>query len=381
MPKKRKICFITGTRADYGILKPILEKAKRSKKLDLFIIVTGMHLLPKYGKTCREIEKDGFKIQKIDINSRSRSGQMAKTSGIATIKFTKALLKIKPDIVVVLGDRAEALSAAIAANYLSIPVTHIHGGELSGHVDGVIRHAITKLSSIHFAATRKATERIIKMGEEPWRVINSGAPGLDSILGEKTPSLENLSEKYNIDKNIPLIILVQHPVLGEDNPARQINITLEALLNYEAQIIIIYPNSDAGSKEIIAEIEKKRNQKNIQIYKNIPHSDYLGLMKIATALMGNSSSGIIEAASFRLPVINIGTRQNNRECGENVIHTGYDKKEIANALKKILSRDKLFMKKISTLRNPYGEGHASEKIIDVLEKIDLNKIRDKKMTY
>lgn len=378
---KRKICFITGTRADYGILKPVFNAVQKSSKLELKIIVTGMHLESQFGDTYKEIEKDGFKINKVKIDS-SGQGKMAKEVGNAILKIAELLIKMKPDIVVVLGDRGEMLAAAIAANYLSIPVAHIHGGEISGHVDGVVRHVITKLSHLHFAATKISQERILKLGEEKWRVINSGAPGLDSILQEKLPDKEYLYKKYKIKPDQPLIILVQHPVLVEKNETRkQITESLNAVLSLKKPVIIIYPNSDEGSFEIIKEIEKNRNLAYVSIYKSIPHQDYLGLLSIANVLVGNSSSGIIEAASFRLPVVDIGSRQENRERGQNVIHADYNKKEIKDILQKILSRDRLLMSRFKKVKNPYGNGKASEKITRVLEETDLNKLINKKLVY
>lgn len=375
MPKKKKICVISGTRADYGILRPVLKEIKNSEKLDLMLIVTGMHLQKEFGNTYHQIENDLQKYIKVK----------AKDIGETISKFSKLFVQAKPDIVIVLGDRGEMLAAAIAANYLAIAVAHIHGGELSGHVDGVIRHAITKLSHLHFAATKKAKERIIKLGEERWRVIEVGAPGLDSIINANISDEKYLRKKYALDITKPLIIIVQHPVLAEAKESgAQIKETFKAILNYQnkkIQVIVIYPNSDIGNLDMIWEIEKYRKEKNIQIYKSLPHNDYLGLLKIAKVLVGNSSSGIIEAASFKLPVINIGTRQDYRERGVNVIDVGYNHKEISKALNKILERDKMFLKRLKQIKNPYGDGNASSRIVHTLEKMDFTKLLNKKMTY
>lgn len=383
MSQKRKICFITGTRADYGLLVPVMSLVEKSNKLDLCLIVTGMHLLKEYGHTFKEIKKDNFKVYKINIDSKQKNqAPMGEIIGREIIEFSQKLMGLKPDLVVVLGDRGEMLAMAIAANYQNIPVVHIHGGEISGHVDGIVRHAITKLAHLHFAATSEARKRIINMGEEPWRVITSGAPGLDAIFKMKTPSKQEIYNIYKIDKNKPLIIVVQHPVLKEkDEATKQITATLKAILKYKCQVVIIYPNSDVGSDRIIKEIERYREHPLVQIYRSIPRQDYLGLLKIADVLVGNSSSGIIEAASFKLPVIDIGTRQESRQRGTNVLHTGYNEKEISEILNKILSRDKLLMSKLQKVRNPYNKGDASHRIVQVLQKVDISKLLAKKMTY
>lgn len=374
---KKRICFITGTRADYGIYKPIFQLAKKSLLIDICIIVTGMHLEKKFGFTYKEIEKDKYKTYKIKVSQVKNN--MYLNVGEEIIKIGDYLNKKRPDLLVVLGDRGEALAGAIVANYLNIPVVHIHGGEVSGHVDGVIRHAITKLSHLHFTATKKAKDRIIKMGEESWRVINSGAPGLDSIISRRNTDKKKLYNKYKINQNKKLILLVQHPVLSELSQVKnQIKETLLALKEINEQIIIIYPNSDSGSEEIIREIENYKNKNVIGKYKSIPHCDYLGLLKIANLTIGNSSSGIIEAAMFKTSVVDIGTRQENREYSENVIHVGYNHIEIIKAIKMMLNRDKQYYKKI---KNPYGNGGASSIIIKKLENIDLNKLKNKKITY
>ena len=383
--QKRKICFITGTRADYGILFPVMKAVESSPKLKLCIIATGMHLQKEYGETVKEIKKDGFQISAaVSITSAGdESRKMAQAVGQAILKFTDIFSKLCPDIVIVLGDRGEMLAGAIAANYLNIPVAHIHGGGKSGHVDGIVRHAITKLAHLHFAATNQAKARILRMGEEPWRIFTSGAPALDRILHERLPSAQELLSKYHLQSRQKLIILIQHPVLTEAGQAgKQIEATLKAIASFKIQAIIIYPNTDAGGKKMIQVIEKYQNLPFIKIFKSLPHRDYLGLLKIASVLVGNSSSGMIEAASFKIPVINIGTRQNNRERAANVIDVAYDRKKIIQGLQKVLSGDKLFMAKLADLKNPYDQGNASERILKVLQTIKFDqKLLNKKMTY
>jgi len=381
---KRKICVITGTRADYGILNLVMKAIKNSHNLELYIIATCMHLMKEFGCTVKEIEKDGFNIyEKINISYRKDTGQaMAFSVGKAVSEFSISLDRLKPDVVVVLGDRGEMLAAAIAANYLNIPVAHIHGGEVSGHIDGLMRHAITKLSHVHFPATTKSAQRILRLGEEKWHIFVSGAPALDRILKKQVTKLSELVKKYKINKNQPLLLVAQHAVNAEAlNAAGQMKVTLEAINNFKLQTIVIYPNADAGGRSIIKVIKKYIKHPFFKIFNNIPHKDYLGLLNIAAALIGNSSSGIVEAPSFKLPVINIGNRQKGRERSINVIDVPHDKNMIIKAIKKALF-DKKFREQLKKCKNPYGDGHASERIVKILSSIKLgNRLLQKQITY
>jgi len=382
---KRKICFVSGTRADYGILTPVMRAVRDSNSLELCLVVTGMHLMKEFGWTIDEIAREGFEItEKVDISYQKDSGlEMAISVGKAVGGFAEAFGKIKPQIVVVLGDRGEMLAAAIAANYLNIPVAHIHGGEVSGHVDGLLRHAITKLSHLHFPATQEAKQRIISLGEEPWRVKVSGAPALDRILHEKLPPKATVFKKYNLKTNEKTILLVQHPVLVEAKSAQsQIKETLEAVKDVGLQTVIIYPNADAGGREMIKEIEKYRGLKNFHIFKNIPQKDYLAILKYVGLLVGNSSSGIIEAPAFAVPVINIGSRQWGRQRACNVIQATYKKDEIVKAIRKILNPNSEFKIALSKCQSPYGRGDAGEIIEKVLSSIPIDqRLLNKKITY
>lgn len=381
---KRKICVITGTRADYGILHPVMKAIEASKDLSLYIIAIGMHLMKEFGFTVNEIKKDGFKVYKqVDTSYKEDTGlAMADSIGRAVSELSKTFAKLKPDIVVVLGDRGEMLAAAVAANYLNIPVAHLHGGEVSGHVDGLLRHAITKLAHIHLPATEKAKTRILKLGEEPWRTFVAGAPALDRILHEKLPKKKEVIEKYKINLGRPFLILLQHPVIVEgNNSAEQMKVSLEAIKGFNLQTMAVYPNADAGGRRMIDVIREYEGNNYIQAVKSIPHKDYLGLMKIASVLIGNSSSGIIEAPSFGLAAVNIGSRQNGRERGVNVIDVPHDKNAIIQAIKKALY-DKGFRTRVSKGKNPYGDGNAAERIVKILSKIRLGKILlQKQMTY
>ena len=372
--KKRKILYISGTRADYGLMEEVLFAIKKHPKLEIELIVAGMHLMPEFGKTIDEIKKDDFKIHKIEtIYKEDNKESMVNFIGEFILKLIKKIKYIKPDIILVLGDRAEMLAAAIVGAYLTIPVAHIHGGELSLTVDGIVRHAITKLSNIHLCATKKSSERIIKMGELKKRVFIVGAPGLDSIHKLKSLPEKDLAKKYDLNLSKPILIVIQHPVTIEiKESASQMEKTMEAVKSFGYQAIVVYPNADAGGREMIKVIEKYRKYPFIKIFKSIPYNDYLSLMKTAKAIIGNSSSGIIEAASLHKPVINIGSRQKNRERGKNVININHDTKEIKKAIKTAIFSTK-FKKKLKRCHNPYWNGGASAKIVKILDHLKINK--------
>lgn len=381
---KRKICVITGTRADYGILFPVMKAICSSYNLKLYIIATCMHLMKEFGYTAKQIEKDGFDIyEKINISYKKDTGEaMADSIGKAVSKFAEAFSRLKPDIVVVLGDRGEMLAAAIAANYLNISVAHLHGGEVSGHVDGILRHAITKLSHIHFPATKGSAERILKLGEESWRIFTAGAPALDRIEKGQFTDKNELFKKYNLEQDKPFIIVAQHPVSSQVKYAgEQIKITLEAVKRFNIQAVIIYPNADAGGREMIRVIKGYEGFPYFRIFKSIPHEDYLGLLRYALAIAGNSSSALIEAPSFGLPAVNIGIRQEGRERGENVIDAGNDQDQIVRAVKKA-GYDKKFREAVKRCKNPYGSGSSSDRIVKVLSRIKLNEgLLQKRIAY
>jgi GDP/UDP-N,N'-diacetylbacillosamine 2-epimerase (hydrolysing) len=380
----RKIAIVTGTRAEYGIYFPVLTAIKRSSKLDLSLIVTGMHLSEKFGNTVDEIEKDGFIIDaKIPLGLSEDSGaSMARDVGMCILGLTDAFEEIKPDILLVLGDRGEMLATAIAGIYMNILVAHLHGGEVSGAVDESVRHAITKLSHIHFPATEESAERIRKLGEDEFRIHVVGAPALDTILSETFIPKKEIGIRFNLDENKTIILVVQHPVTTElDDVERQIRETMDAVVELGEQAVIIYSNADAGGRKIIEIIEQYRNYTFIRIFKNLRHVDYLSLMRSADVMVGNSSSGIIEAPSFGLPVVNIGTRQIGRQRGQNVIDVDYDKDEIIKAMKVGLY-DKDFKYEASKCINTYGNGHAGTKVAEIIESVEITpELLQKKIVY
>jgi len=256
---------------------------------------------------------------------------------------------------------------------MNILIAHIHGGEVSGSVDEPFRHAITKLAHIHFVATEESAKRISSMGENPSRIFVVGAPGLDDIFDDLL-SPQEIAAKYNLDLSKPVILLVQHPVVTEvDDAPRQIRETLEAIVELKYQTIVIYPNVDAGGRRMISVIkEYEKKYPFIKAYKNLPRRDFLSIMKIASVMVGNSSSGIIEAPSFKIPVVNIGTRQKHRQRANNVIDVGYNKNEIKAAILKAIY-DEEFRRKVSQCKNPYGDGKASERIVNILSAIKISR--------
>lgn len=383
---KRKICVVTGSRAEYGILRPILFEIMKTSELRLSIIATGMHLSPHFGYTIKDIENDGFKPDSlVDMHLDSSGGLgMAKSIGIGIIGLSQVFDDLKPDILLIVGDRIEAIAATIAASYLNIPVAHIHGGDKSegGHVDDSVRHAITKLAHIHFAATQESRERIIKMGEDPSNVYVVGAPALDTILNEKLVAPKNILKKYSLDPTQPFIIVVQNPITREyEESYDQMKEILEAIISLKIQSLVIYPNADMGGQKIIEAIHAYENLPCIKTFQNIPHKDFLSLMRVAGAIVGNSSSAIIEAPSFGLPAINVGARQKGREQAQNVIDVPYSHEKIRDAIVKAL-HDNEFRKHVKLSGSPYGDGHASERIVKILLEINITPdLLKKKITY
>ena len=378
----RKIAVFTGSRAEYGILKPILTAIRERNDLELDIIVTGMHLLDKFGQTYREIEKDGFKIsEKIPCISEDDDTKERETLGISKVieGSVGALNRIKPDITFVPCDRSEMMGAAIAAYYLGLPIAHIHGGEKSNTKDDSTRHVITKLAHIHFPSTEKSAERIKKLGEKEEHIFNVGAAGMDTILNKPLMNLKELKEKTGINFETPTLLVVQHP-FNSENSESEITETLEAIKELKMQTIIIYPNSDAGGRRIIDKIKEYEQFPYIRTFTSLDHTTYLSLLKHCKVMVGNSSSAIIEAPAFGLPVINIGNREEGREKAASTIDVAHKKEEIINAIKKGLSPE--FREEISKCKSPYGNGTAGKQIAEILANIEINEdLLQKKITY
>lgn len=381
---KRKILFVTERRADYSRLKPIMKAVQKSSKLELQLVVTGMHLLKKFGETKKNIIADGFKIDEVvPIFSESDSddgASMVRGMGKALIAYSEIFPRLKPDVIFSGFDIGANFAAGIAGMHMNIVVSHIQGGEVSGTVDEVIRHAMTKFSHIHFAATEKSAKRIIKLGENPKYVFNVGSPSLDTIHNIEYLSKGEMAKKYNFDPDKPLIIVLQHPVTTEvKDVVSQIKKTIDAVgvinKKFKTQALAVYSNNDAGGQRIIEYLKKS----GINAYPHIDYEDFLRLMKVASVLVGNSSAGIHEAPSLHLPTVNIGTREQLRERGANVIDVEHNKDKIVKAIEKGLF-DKKFIAKVKKSSNPYDGGDTAEQVVKILETIALPPIQ-KVITY
>ncbi|KKQ57698.1 MAG: UDP-N-acetylglucosamine 2-epimerase [Parcubacteria group bacterium GW2011_GWA2_38_13] len=384
MAKKRKILFITERRADYSRIKPIMKAVQESKKLQLQLVATGMHLLKYFGETKKVIRKDGFTVDATIPIFNEKDGNdgasMVKAMGRALVGMADVLKKLKPDIIFAGFDLGANFAAAIAGMHMNIHVSHIQGGEVSGTVDEVIRHAITKFSHIHFAATEKSKKRIIRLGEDPKYVFNVGSPSLDTILKTPQVSKKIIFKKYSLDPKKKTIILIQHPVTTEVNDVeKQISITIKAIKKvikkHNMQALAIYSNNDAGGKKIV----KRLCSSGIRVLPHIIFEDFLKILKNSDVLVGNSSSGIHEAPSFGLPTVNIGTRQQLRERGVNVIDTDHDVQNIIKCIEKSLF-DKKFITKVKMGKNPYYNGNTSKKVVKILENLKFPSIQ-KVITY
>jgi len=383
----RNIAVVTGTRAEYGILKPLLNRIVESDKLELYLAVTGLHLLSKYGFTINEIRNDGFEIGATvemydELRDRDYYGSALAT---AIAGFTDILVEKRPELLVVFGDRLEPLAATLAAATLGMPIAHIHGGDKtdSGHIDECIRHSISRFAHIHFTATKEHTNRLLKMGEEPQRIVEVGALGLDSVLDlDVTSHTEGdcqVTASFPSDKTI---VCIFHPVhLEKELAGKQMREILRAIQELKMPTVMIYPNNDAGSQEIIEAIEKTSEESYVKIFRNLSHQDYIGLLRHAGVLIGNSSSGIIEAPSLQLPVVNIGTRNVGRLHADNVLFVDAKKEDIVDSIKTALY-DKEFLTRVKECSNPYGNGKASKKITEVLADIKIDKkLLQKQITY
>ena len=383
----RRIAVITGTRAEYGILKPLIKKISDSSDFELQLFVTGLHLLEKYGYTINEIKNDGFDVS-ASIPMYDGLENDITYYGCALARsiegFTLEFSALRPEIVVLLGDRLESFAATIAGSTLGIPIAHIHGGDKtdSGHIDESIRHSISRFANIHLVATKEHAERLCKMGEEEWRIFKVGALGLDTITNEKPVSIEELSLKLGTDLKKINIVLLFHPVLLErESSGKQMHEILEAVAELKINTIAIYPNNDAGNDEIIKELIVYEGIPTVTVFKNIEHSDYISLLRYSDALIGNSSSGIIEAPSFGLPVINIGSRNVGRDHAENVIFVEPEKGSVIEAIK-IALYDENFKETSRICKNPYGDGKTSDMTMEILLEIEINKrLLQKKITY
>jgi len=391
-PKKRKIAVFTGNRAEYGLQYPILRAIAADPRLEYFLLVSGAHLKEDFGRTLHEIEADGFRISAQVRIDKPEDNLLATAQAIGSgiLSLSEILAKLRPDFLVVYADRFESFSALIAGTQMGIPTAHVEGGDYTegGALDDSVRHAMTKLAHLHFTTNPQAAERVEKMGEEPWRVFNVGFPALDLVAAGHYASPEAVYSHFQLDPARPTLIFTQHSVATEfDQAADQVRPPLEALeesgTRWGCQVLITYPNDDAGGQRIMQEVEKLSQKKLpfVQVQRSVGRYYYHGLLNVAAACLGNSSSGIKETPPFRCPCVNIGSRQRGRLRANNVIDVGYDKEEIIEAIRRCLL-DEDFKAQVQNCANPYGAGDAGPRIADVLATIRIDSdLIQKKMTY
>lgn len=374
---KRKIAVVTSSRAEYGLLYWTIKSINECPSLELKLIVTGTHMSPEFGNTLSEIEADGIPIEsKVDILISNHSSEaIAKSMGLGVICFATEFQKIKPDILLVLGDRYELLAAVTAALPFNIPIAHISGGESTeGAIDNQVRHAITKMSHLHFPGADIYADNLINLGEESWRIFKVGDPGLENIKNTELLEKKELFKILNIDMERKTFLVTLHPTtlnsaVKEKKEAKEF---FETIVEYEdTNIIITYPNSDGNGQIIINELEKISIQKNIRIFKSLGRLKYLSLMKHCELVIGNSSSGLVEAPYMKKAVIDVGSRQKGRLKAENIIHVEMEKALLREAINKALN-DLEYRSLLEKTRSIYEEAETSKCIVKILKEIDID---------
>ena len=371
----KKISVITVARSDFGHYMPVLRQIQEDPDLRLSLIVSGMHLSPEFGMTVSNIEEEGFRVDhKVEMLLSSDTPEgISKSIGLGTIGFAQVYTQCKPDIIVVLGDRFEMYSAVLAALPFKIPIAHIEGGAVTeGAIDDALRHSITKMSHIHFVSTKEYARRVIQMGEEPDRVHVTGSPTLDNLHQIRLLSRDETQSDFELKLPEKFLLVTYHPVTLEyENVSWQVKELLYALEKSHLHIIFTMPNCDTGGYTIRNQIrEFAKNNPYAQIIENLGTQGYFSIMSLATAMIGNSSSGLVETPSFKLPVVNIGNRQKGKVRCSNVIDVGYSKDEIYAGIQTAISPE--FKEKTRSVVNLYGDGHAAGRIVSVLKEITLN---------
>lgn len=379
----RNVAYVSGTRADFGLMSGVLERISQSQYLRLQLYITGMHLMSQFGETKKEVLKQysSARILPAIFQTDDRKGMALFISRLFTL-LIQSLSKDKPDIVMVMGDRAEMLCTAVVAAYLGIPIAHIHGGDKTTTIDESARHAITKLAHIHFAATKDAANRIKNLGEEPWRIYVTGAPALDVITHKQLPTKREIYQYINIKKDSPILLVTLHSVTEHIRESSMYMKQMVAAVKvFNLPVVIIYPNADAGGRAMIRVIEKEKHNPLFRLFPSMPYEYFLALERESSVWIGNSSAGVIESTSFKIPVINVGDRQSGRVHARNVLNVSYEKKEIIKMLNYALYNKK-FIRSMHSLINPWGDGKAGERIVKVLEYIQLGaKLLTKQITY
>jgi GDP/UDP-N,N'-diacetylbacillosamine 2-epimerase (hydrolysing) len=387
MNPRKKIGVFTGTRAEYGLLFPVIRALHQSAAFELSLYVSGSHLDERYGRTITEIERDGFPVAKV-LPLPAIGENMAQDSAAVTAELAAFLAEPanRPDCVLVLGDRYETLGVAVAVFLSNIALGHLHGGDVvgGGVLDDSIRHAVTKLSHLHFPVTPTSAERILKMGEEPWRVTVTGSPALDNL--KLIPALEKqlYVAEYGLDPAKEWVLFTMHPLTTEPEQAgRQAREVLEALARHTDRIEVLatYPNHDEGSKDIIAELEAFRAKPGFHVVKSLGRERYLNILRHVTLVIGNSSSGLLETAFFKVPCVNVGERQAGRERGNNVADVPQEAAAIRQMVDRVL-RDDAYRLSLRNGEHPFGDGHCAKKILAVLSETAFDAtLLQKQITY
>jgi UDP-hydrolysing UDP-N-acetyl-D-glucosamine 2-epimerase len=372
----RRIAVVTVGRSDYGIYRPVLRRLADDAAFDLRIVAAAAHLSPEFGRTIDVIESDGFDVAaRVDMLLSSDSAEaIAKSSGLGTIGFAQSYAVLEPDLVLTLGDRFEMLAAVVAAAPFGIPVAHIHGGESTeGAMDDLFRHAITKMSHLHFVATDAFARRVVQMGEEPWRVTVSGAPGLDALRSASFLDRAAIEARFGIQLEPPVVLVTFHPETRRaDTAGWQAGELLAALESVDGTVVMTSPNADTHGRVIGDRMRAfTRERSSAWFVGDFGPDAYLSMLNLAAVMVGNSSSGLIEAPSFELPVVNIGDRQAGRLRATNVIDVADDREAVLAGIRRALAPD--FRASLAGLRNPYGDGHAAERIVERLSLVPLDR--------
>lgn len=387
MTSKKLVLGVTGIRSEYDIMSSVFRAIADHDLLDLSLVVTGAHLADAFGHTVDQIREDGFHIadEVQSLLNGDRDSFRIKGMGIQIQGLVQTVERVRPDWLLVLGDREESIATALVGAYMNIPVAHISGGDrVVGNVDDQVRHAVTKLAHLHFTTSQDSAERVLKLGEQPFRTFNVGNPGLDRILSVPHLSAAELSERLGttIQYDKPLIMLIQHVISSEIGDAyKQMRETLEAIAEMGHQTVLSYPNSDAGGQAMIRAIREFEHLENLYVAQSIPRLEFVNLMRQASCMLGNSSAGILEAPLLALPVVNVGNRQKGRLNAGNVEFVPHKKTAIMAAVHKAIF-DHAYRAQVAACENPYGDGHSSERIANILATTEINEtLLIKDITY
>ncbi|MDP3512784.1 MAG: UDP-N-acetylglucosamine 2-epimerase [Sulfuritalea sp.] len=380
---RRHIAVLTGKRGGYGAMKPMLRAIDTDPLLRLSLIVTDQHVNPRFGATATEVARDFRIAAAVDMEQEDGSPvARARALGLCLNRMSDVLNELRPDILVLYGDRGEVLATAITAIHLGIPIAHLQGGDLSGNVDELMRHAMTKLSHLHFPSTAESAERIRRMGEEEWRIHVAGDNHVDPIVAGNYSDEPTIRQRYGIAEGEKPIVVLQHPetTRRRDHYA-DMRAILDAILKCDRRTIIVYPCSDQGYDEIVRAIREVESHPGVSVHQNIDAPDFWGLLAIAGAMVGNSSAGLIETPYFKLPAINVGQRQLGRLHAENVIHCNADRHSVADALATAME-DTGFRERVAHCSRPFGDGLAWQRVVEVLRTAAIGPdLLNKRMTY